>query len=70
MRSEYEKLVLYTDIVESIIKDSFSMGAHAGDATESAAIEYAKETIEFIRRVMALEIMVKYDVLTETTEEK
>jgi hypothetical protein len=60
MRSEYEKLIIYTDTLELVLKGAFETGYFSGNHTK--AEEYAKEKIEHVRQSLA-DIVVKHNDL-------
>jgi len=65
-KSEFEKLVIYTDILESLIADAFLEGSFQERFNDGkSSKEYAKERIEFIRRSIAVEMIVRFNDLVE-----
>jgi hypothetical protein len=71
-RLEFESVIIYTSVLETIIKGAFSDGAYTGNKGEDYAKHYASEKAEWVREHISNGIIVKYDDLQEetTTEEK
>ena len=70
--SEFESVIIYSSVLETIIKGAFSDGMYSAKKDDDCAKQYAKDKAEWVRRIISQGLIVRYDdINTETnTEEK